>query len=379
MSETTRLVEAAIAAVAAGDDDAVLAALGDVPVMVEVGHDRRAITGDDRRHALDALTASFDQVAVTVVARQARPSGSFASLVLSARHVGQFAGAQPTGRRVRMNLDAVAVGTEQGGVQRLDLTPDLRGLMAQLADSTDSIGIASALVATVRENETAEAAEWELPQVAAEAAPAPPVSRRRTGAVAAVLGVVVLLAAGVVGWRAWSGGAPATTVGAAVTSVPSPTSTDAGRTASASPSPAPSATRPSVPVIATARPSVPPKVQEGKQLVLTSDVLFAFGSSTLTSGARRELLGLAGQIREADVSGTVQVNGYTDDVGTPAGNTALSRARALAVARVLQPALAGMDITLQPQGFGEASPVASNATADGRAKNRRVTVVLPRP
>ena len=64
--------------------------------------------------------------------------------------------------------------------------------------------------------------------------------------------------------------------------------------------------------------------------------------------------------------GTVQVDGYTDDVGTPASNISLSRDLALAVARVLQLALAGIPITLQPQGFGEASPVATNATPEGR-------------
>jgi len=119
-------------------------------------------------------------------------------------------------------------------------------------------------------------------------------------------------------------------------------------------------------------------VQAGRQLVLTSDVLIAFGSAELTVNARQSLSALAGQIREADVRGVVQVNGYTDDVGSPARNLTLSRERALAVARVLQPALAGVPVSLQPQGFGETSAVASNATPKGRARNRRVTIVLPR-
>ncbi len=112
--------------------------------------------------------------------------------------------------------------------------------------------------------------------------------------------------------------------------------------------------------------------------MLTSDVLIAFGSAELTVNARQSLSALAGQIREADVRGVVQVNGYTDDVGSPARNLTLSRERALAVARVLQPALAGVPVSLQPQGFGETSAVASNATPKGRARYRRVTIVLPR-
>jgi len=77
--------------------------------------------------------------------------------------------------------------------------------------------------------------------------------------------------------------------------------------------------------------------------------------------------------------GTIQVNGYTDNLGSIDYDLALSRTRALAVAGVLQRALVGLHVTLIPQGFGHANPIAPNTSGTGRARNRRVTIVLPVP
>jgi OOP family OmpA-OmpF porin len=67
----------------------------------------------------------------------------------------------------------------------------------------------------------------------------------------------------------------------------------------------------------------------------------------------------------------VQVAGYTDSVGTDAYNQGLSERRANAVRDYL--ASHGVDASrLTSVGFGESNPVADNATADGRAQNRRV-------
>jgi outer membrane protein OmpA-like peptidoglycan-associated protein len=72
------------------------------------------------------------------------------------------------------------------------------------------------------------------------------------------------------------------------------------------------------------------------------------------------------------------VNGYTDNLGSAAYGRTLSLRRAEAVAAALRPRLSGVPVTLQPRGFGEADPVASNATEAGRQLNRRVTIELPR-
>ena len=71
----------------------------------------------------------------------------------------------------------------------------------------------------------------------------------------------------------------------------------------------------------------------------------------------------------------VEVRGYTDTSGSVEGNMSLSQDRALAVMRFL----AGNDIDPQRltyKGLGPQQPIASNATAAGRAKNRRVEVVV---
>ena len=69
----------------------------------------------------------------------------------------------------------------------------------------------------------------------------------------------------------------------------------------------------------------------------------------------------------------VDIRGYTDSVGKPAFNQKLSERRAAAVKAYLEAhgVAPGM---LTAQGFGQDAPIDSNATADGRARNRRVTV-----
>jgi outer membrane protein OmpA-like peptidoglycan-associated protein len=72
---------------------------------------------------------------------------------------------------------------------------------------------------------------------------------------------------------------------------------------------------------------------------------------------------------------TVSVNGYTDSVGTDAYNQRLSERRADAVKAYLEKlGVAGSRLTAK--GFGKADPVASNDTAEGRAQNRRVELVV---
>jgi outer membrane protein OmpA-like peptidoglycan-associated protein len=67
------------------------------------------------------------------------------------------------------------------------------------------------------------------------------------------------------------------------------------------------------------------------------------------------------------------VNGYTDNVGKPDANMRLSEARANMVAADLRHRGVSADV-VTAKGYGEDSPIADNATADGRAKNRCVSV-----
>lgn len=111
----------------------------------------------------------------------------------------------------------------------------------------------------------------------------------------------------------------------------------------------------------------------GEAFVLAGDA-FPSGSSTLTAAAAASLRSLAAYIDVVKPS-AVRIGGHTDSQGDAAANQALSQKRAEAVARAL--AEAGVPRSrLQAAGHGAGRPVADNGSAAGRAKNRRVEVVL---
>lgn len=74
----------------------------------------------------------------------------------------------------------------------------------------------------------------------------------------------------------------------------------------------------------------------------------------------------------------VDIQGHTDNVGEPDSNQKLSVARADAVKQYLQQKSSVLfpEERTSASGFGDRKPVADNATAEGRAKNRRVTIIL---
>jgi outer membrane protein OmpA-like peptidoglycan-associated protein len=141
---------------------------------------------------------------------------------------------------------------------------------------------------------------------------------------------------------------------------------------------------PTTPISTPSRPkptktTKPPKPTKTAKPTITLSANLAFGSDSaqLSSAARSAIVQLATKARRHKVTGTIEVDGYTDSVGSAAHGLALSRKRASAVAALLRSALSGLDITVISKGYGEANPVASNATAAGRAKNRRVEIFLP--
>jgi len=71
----------------------------------------------------------------------------------------------------------------------------------------------------------------------------------------------------------------------------------------------------------------------------------------------------------------VSIEGHTDAAGSDDVNQKLSESRSLAVAEYLM-ANMGVELPVSSQGFGESRPVASNETPEGRAKNRRIDVVI---
>jgi outer membrane protein OmpA-like peptidoglycan-associated protein len=110
-------------------------------------------------------------------------------------------------------------------------------------------------------------------------------------------------------------------------------------------------------------------------LVLTlGDVLFDTGRAELNPGAAVKLDQLA-QFLNQHPDRRVEIDGYTDSVGSDAYNEALSQRRADAVKAALR--VRGVDAArINTEGYGKAYPVASNNESAGRQLNRRVEVVI---
>ena len=110
-------------------------------------------------------------------------------------------------------------------------------------------------------------------------------------------------------------------------------------------------------------------------LVLTlGDVLFETGSSTLSTGAGRNLDRLV-QFLTEHPDRLVQIDGFTDSIGTDSYNQDLSQRRADAVRYNLLSRGIG-SARVATQGYGKAYPVATNSDSGGRQLNRRVEVVI---
>ena len=109
-------------------------------------------------------------------------------------------------------------------------------------------------------------------------------------------------------------------------------------------------------------------------IVNMSDVLFDTGSYTLKPGAREKLAKISGIVL-AHPGLTLQIEGHTDSVGGDEFNQQLSERRADSVRDFLaEQGVAPSSITAR--GFGKTQPVATNETADGRQRNRRVELVV---
>ena len=157
-----------------------------------------------------------------------------------------------------------------------------------------------------------------------------------------------------------------------------------GNEAIASPSPSASATEQAQPTEpAAASPSATPTEApteaptEVADLPELAGIQFETGSTTLAAASTGVLDQAAAAIVAALPSHPnlhVAINGYTDSQGDPAANRALSQQRAEAVSAYLASRGVPAEV-LSATGFGDANPIASNDTADGRAANRRVDFV----
>jgi len=109
-------------------------------------------------------------------------------------------------------------------------------------------------------------------------------------------------------------------------------------------------------------------------IVNMSGVLFDTGKSTLKPNAQLRLTKVA-TILSIYPTLKVEVEGYTDSTGSDALNQRLSNQRAQTVANFLT-SNGVPSANVSATGLGKSNPVATNATAAGRAKNRRVNLIV---
>ncbi|HLG97673.1 MAG TPA: OmpA family protein [Bryobacteraceae bacterium] len=109
-------------------------------------------------------------------------------------------------------------------------------------------------------------------------------------------------------------------------------------------------------------------------IVNMSDVLFDFNKYTLRQEAREKLAKISGIIL-SHPGLKLEVDGYTDSIGSDDYNMKLSQQRADAVRAYLTGQGLAQD-NVSAIGFGKQNPVASNDTSEGRQKNRRVELVV---
>jgi len=138
-----------------------------------------------------------------------------------------------------------------------------------------------------------------------------------------------------------------------------------------------------VKIVANKRVEVPAQVKEVEIHVdLPGDVLFDFDKVDIKPAAEDTLKKLAVVIR-AKSKGVVQINGFTDSKGNDPHNQKLSEGRAASVKAWLTTSGGISTASLTTKGFGKANPVAPNTRPDGsdnpegRARNRRVEVIIP--
>lgn len=110
------------------------------------------------------------------------------------------------------------------------------------------------------------------------------------------------------------------------------------------------------------------------QVVMPEGILFATGSAAVSGAAQNDLYAVARNLNQYPNS-RVEVVGHTDNTGSAALNMDLSQRRAQSVAGIL--AAAGVSSgRLNASGAGYNQPIASNNTAEGRAQNRRVEILI---
>jgi outer membrane protein OmpA-like peptidoglycan-associated protein len=117
---------------------------------------------------------------------------------------------------------------------------------------------------------------------------------------------------------------------------------------------------------------------ETKSKVMASgnwSIEFSTGSATIESVSYKDLEKIYNLLIQAE-DAKLRIVGHTDNIGNPSSNKILSRSRANSVVEYLESRGIPSSRIQEIDGKGDAQPIASNSTAQGRAKNRRCQIVL---
>ncbi len=115
-------------------------------------------------------------------------------------------------------------------------------------------------------------------------------------------------------------------------------------------------------------------LQRDGSVAISGGILFAFDSAKINPGAEAIVAKIAGMM-EQNPTLELAVVGYTDNTGDFNYNLGLSKRRADAIVNQLVKEGVARD-RLAGVGVGPLNPIASNATLQGQAENRRVELVL---
>lgn len=116
------------------------------------------------------------------------------------------------------------------------------------------------------------------------------------------------------------------------------------------------------------------RVGDQIKLVMPENITFATGSAALNSSATGSLSSVS-EVLAKYTDTTITVAGHTDSTGSDAINNPLSQQRAQSVAGFLT-SRGVANHRINTVGYGSRMPIASNATVEGRAKNRRVEITI---
>lgn len=118
--------------------------------------------------------------------------------------------------------------------------------------------------------------------------------------------------------------------------------------------------------------------KRGLVISLSNAILFDSGSAVIKREYEKAMLGIAGIINTID--NYIRIEGHTDDVPMNSdiypSNWELSSARAISVVRLFINKTGALPDKFLAVGYGEYRPIADNATGKGRAKNRRIDIIV---